>query len=83
MALHGAEDYGEAINALETMLSFIEKSPDEQIRRTGFFHYLDRTHYDIAQGYEQTILLRARRSPRSMPSFPGSPGSVHVSLLML
>ncbi|KAF8549449.1 hypothetical protein OG21DRAFT_1447848 [Imleria badia] len=32
-ALHGAEDYGEANNALRHMLSIIEKSPDEEIRR--------------------------------------------------
>ena len=34
MALHGAEDYGEANNALLHMLSIIEESPDEEIRRT-------------------------------------------------
>ncbi|KAF8555600.1 hypothetical protein OG21DRAFT_844394 [Imleria badia] len=32
-ALRGAEDYGEANNALLHMLSIIEKSPDEEIRR--------------------------------------------------
>ena len=32
-ALHGAEDYGEAINAVLRMLSNIENSPDEEIRR--------------------------------------------------
>ncbi|KAF8550350.1 TPR-like protein [Imleria badia] len=32
-ALHGAQDYGEAINALLHMLSVIESSPDEEIRR--------------------------------------------------
>ena len=34
VALHGAEDYGEANNALLHMLSIIEESPDEEIRRT-------------------------------------------------
>jgi hypothetical protein len=34
MALHGAADYGEANNALIHMLSIIENSPDEEIRRT-------------------------------------------------
>ncbi|KAF8554885.1 hypothetical protein OG21DRAFT_1508408 [Imleria badia] len=32
-ALHGAEDYGEANNALFHMFSIIENSPDEEIRR--------------------------------------------------
>ncbi|KAF8547519.1 TPR-like protein [Imleria badia] len=32
-ALHGVEDYGEANNALLRMLSIIESSPDEEIRR--------------------------------------------------
>ncbi|KAF8552128.1 TPR-like protein [Imleria badia] len=32
-ALHGLENYGEAINALLGLLSIIEKSPDEKIRR--------------------------------------------------
>ena len=35
MALHGAEDYDEATNALIRMLSIIENSPDEEIRRTS------------------------------------------------
>ena len=34
MALHGAEDYDEAKSALLHMLSIIEKSPNEDIRRT-------------------------------------------------
>ncbi|KAF8547589.1 hypothetical protein OG21DRAFT_1527056 [Imleria badia] len=33
VALHGAQDYGEANNALLHMLSVIENSPDEEIRR--------------------------------------------------
>ena len=33
MALHGAEDYGEANNALLHMLSIIEKYPDEEMGR--------------------------------------------------
>ncbi|KAF8550860.1 TPR-like protein [Imleria badia] len=32
-ALHGAEDYGEANNALLRMLSIIESSPDQEVRR--------------------------------------------------
>ena len=35
-ALRGAEDYGEANNALLRMLSIIENSPDEEIRRKLF-----------------------------------------------
>ena len=36
MALHGAKDYSEANNALLHMLSIIEQSPDEEMRRTHF-----------------------------------------------
>ena len=39
MALHGAADYGEASNALIHMLSIIENSPDEEIRRTYLRYY--------------------------------------------
>ena len=37
MALYGAEDYVEADNAFLNILSIIEKSPDEEIRRTYFW----------------------------------------------
>ena len=44
MALHGAEDYGEANNALIHMLSIIENSPDEEIRRTYLQYYPGTMH---------------------------------------
>lgn len=44
-ALHGLENYGEAINAQIRMLSIIENSPEEEVRRTCFLYYPGRMHY--------------------------------------
>ena len=52
VALHGAEDYGEANDALLHMFSIIEKSPNEEIHRMYFGHYTGSMHYNVVQGYE-------------------------------
>lgn len=59
MALHSAEDYGEANMALLHMLSIMESSPDVEIKRMYFSNYPSNMHHNVMQDYEKTILLRA------------------------
>jgi hypothetical protein len=53
MALHGAADYGEANNALIHMLSIIENSPDEEVRRTYLRYYPGTTHQQCFTGLRE------------------------------
>lgn len=52
-ALHGAGDYDEAIDAVLCMLSNIESSPNEGIRRTYLRHY--------PEDHASTMIYRATR----------------------
>jgi hypothetical protein len=53
MALHGAADYDEANNALIHMLSTIENSPDEEIRRTYLRYYPGTMHQQCFTGLRE------------------------------
>ena len=53
MALHGAEDYGGANNALIHMLSIIENSQNEEIRRTHLRYYPGTVHQQCFTGLRE------------------------------
>ena len=64
------------------MLSIVENSPDEEIRRTYLRYYPGPYINSVLQEYEKTIPLRVIQSPLSISLFTRSSIFVHSSSLM-